>query len=74
MIQISRVLHNFYQMKFPAVKLLQPSQTYLHSIALKQSILQIEKNFKTPNIKTIELLNDSEYLNRLEILWEKSAK
>ncbi len=61
-------------MKSSAVKLLQPSPTYLHSIALKQSILQLEKNFKTPELKTIELLNDSEYLNRLEILWGDSAK
>lgn len=61
-------------MKSSGVKLLQPSKTYLHSIALKQSIFQLERNFTTPDIETVELMNDSEYIERLEMLWEDSAQ
>ena len=33
------------------------------------SILELEPNFKTLDIETVELVNDSEYLNRIEMLW-----
>ncbi len=61
-------------LKSSALKLIKPSKTYLHSITLKQSILQIETNFATPDGETFELMNDSEYLNRLEMLWGDSSE
>ena len=61
-------------MKAPALKLPKPSQTYIHSIAVKQSILQLERNFRTPDNETVQILNDSEYIERLEILWGDSAE
>ncbi|MDJ0678574.1 MAG: hypothetical protein QNJ18_01765 [Xenococcaceae cyanobacterium MO_167.B52] len=61
-------------LKSPVVKLLKPTKIYLHSITLKQSILQLEENLKTPDKETVEVLNDSEYLERLEMLWGDSAE
>ena len=63
-----------YALKSPVVKLLKPSKTYLHSITLKQSILQLKDNLKTPDVETLEVLNDSEYLERLDMLWGDSAE
>ena len=57
-------------LKCPGIKLIKPTKIYLHSITLKQSILQLEENFKILGNKTVPLLNDSEYLESLEILWE----
>ena len=39
-----------------------------------RSILQLELNFKTPDIETVELINDSEYLQRIDMLWGDSAE
>ena len=61
-------------LKSPVVKLIKTSKTYLHSITLKQSILQLEENFKTPDVETVEVLNDSEYLERLDMLWGDLAE
>ncbi len=63
-----------FSMKSSVVKLLQPSKTYLHNIALKEAILQLKRNFRTLDIQTMQVLNDSEYLNRLEMLWEDSVE
>ena len=38
------------------------------------SIVQLELNFKTRDIETVELVNDSKYLQRVEMLWGDSAK
>ena len=32
-------------------------------------IIKLKSNFKTPDIETVELVNDSEYFQRIEILW-----
>ena len=61
-------------MKFPVVKLLKPTKTYLHSITLKQSILQLEDKLETPDNETLAVLNDSEYIERLDMLWGDSAQ
>ncbi len=61
-------------MKFPIVKLLKPTKTYLHSITLKQSIFQLEDKFKTPDNETLEVLSGSEYIERLNMLWGYSAE
>ena len=61
-------------LKSPVLKLLKPSKTYLHSITLKQSILQLKDNSPTPDLETVQILNDSEYLQRLEMTWGDSAK
>ncbi len=50
------------------------SKTYFQSIVLEQSILQLESNFETPDLETAELINDSEYLQRVEMLWGDSAE
>ncbi len=71
---ISMINQGNSPLKSPVLKLLKPSQTYLHNIALKQSILQLETNFITPDIETVELMNDSEYLQRVEMLWGDSAE
>lgn len=36
--------------------------------------LKLKLNYKNVNNKTVEVLNDSEYLERLEILWKNSAQ
>ena len=61
-------------LKSPVVKLIKTSKTYLHSITLKQSILQLKDNLKTPDVETLEVLNDSEYLERLDMLWGDLAE
>ncbi len=61
-------------MRSSTFKLLKPSKTYLHRIALKQSIFQLKANFKTPDIENDEIVNDSEYLQRIEMLWGDSAE
>ncbi len=71
---ISMINQGNSPLKSPVLKLLKPSKTYLHNIALKQSILQLETNFITPDIETVELMNDSEYLQRVEMLWRDSAE
>ncbi len=57
-------------LKSPGLKLIKSTKIYLHSITLKQSILQLEEKFQTPGNETVPLLNDSEYLKHLEMLWE----
>ncbi len=37
-------------------------------------IQQLEPNCKNLDNETVEVLNDSQYLNRLEMLWENSAE
>ncbi len=54
-------------LKSPGIKLIKLTKIYLHSITLKQSILQLEENFKIPGDQTVPLLNDSEYFESLEI-------
>ena len=61
-------------MKFPVVKLLKPTKSYLHSMALKQSILQLEDKFKTPDNETLKVIIDAEYIERLNMLWGYSAQ
>lgn len=61
-------------MKSSVVKLAKPSQTYFQSIDLEQSILQLERDFENPDIETAELINESEYLQRVEMLWGDSAE
>ena len=61
-------------MKSPVVESPKPSKTYFQSIALEESILQLESNFETPDLETAELINDSEYLQRLDMLWGDSAE
>ena len=36
--------------------------------------LELEANFITPDIETVELVNDSEYFQRIEMLWGDSAE
>lgn len=36
--------------------------------------LELEANFTTPDIETIEVVNDSEYFQRIEMLWGDSAE
>lgn len=55
-------------LKSPGIKLIKPTKIYLHSITLKQSILQLEENFKIPGDQTVPLLNDSEYFESLRML------
>ena len=61
-------------MKLSVIELPNLSKTYLHSIALKRSIFQLESNSKNLDNETVELMNDSEYLERLEMLWDDSAE
>lgn len=61
-------------LKSPVIKSIKPSKTYLHSITLKQPIFQLELNCQNLDTETVELMNDSEYLERLEMLWEDSAE
>ena len=61
-------------MKSPVVELSNPSQTDIQSIPLEESILQLEQNFESPDTETIELIDDSEYLQRVEMLWGDSVE
>ena len=38
------------------------------------SVLKLKLNSKTPDIETVEVMNKSPYLQRLEMLWGDSAE
>lgn len=50
-------------------KLLNSAKSKHYGLDNGYSIFGLESNLKNPDIETIQVLNDSEYLNRLHRLW-----